>query len=110
MRRVRYGHRRRTLDVGDCADELLGGQSELVVNDPLRLVVQTCRRVQCHRLVVLDRLHEHSTSERAASMYLHMLSYMCVCIYIYIYIYINTYVHAYINIYTYICVCVCVCM
>ena len=41
------------LDVGAGADVVLGGQHKLVVQHPLRLVVEHCGRVQLHHLVVL---------------------------------------------------------
>lgn len=42
-------------DVGARADVVLGGEHELVVENPLGLVVQNCRGVELDNLVVLHR-------------------------------------------------------
>ena len=42
------------LDVCDGSDVVLGGEHELVVEHPLRFVVQAGGRVELHDLVVLD--------------------------------------------------------
>lgn len=48
-------HKPLPLDVCDCPDVVPACQHKLLVEGPLRLVVQACGRVQVHHLVVLHR-------------------------------------------------------
>ena len=43
-----------SLTIGDSSDVIFCGQNELVVEDPLRFVVEACRRVKLDNLVVFD--------------------------------------------------------
>lgn len=68
-----------TFNIGNSSNVVLGGQHEFIVNDPIRLMIQTRRRMQLNDLVILDgqvvacsfqmgNLHEESLHECLANV------------------------------------------